>query len=157
LKKGFWEGILLMTKTETLARVDLFSTLTARELQVLAQSCQERKYSVGTTIIRQGDVGVGLYVLRSGKARVTRSNNADRAEEQLGIVEAVDVLGEMALLDDLPRSATVAALEDVDALLLPIWEFRATLRNHPDIALKLLAVLSRRLRRAEVMRSEWCL
>jgi CRP/FNR family transcriptional regulator len=148
---------MIMTKTETLARVDLFSTLTPKELQVLAQSCQERKYSAGTTIITQGDVGVGLYVLISGKVRVTRANNPDRAEEQLGIVEAVDVLGEMALLDDLPRSATVVALEDVDALLLPIWEFRATLRNHPDIALKLLAVLSRRLRRAEVLRSEWCL
>jgi CRP/FNR family cyclic AMP-dependent transcriptional regulator len=146
-----------MKKTETLARVELFSTLTPRELQVLAQSCQERTYSAGTTIIRQGDVGVGLYVLIKGKVRVTRANNADRAEEHLGTVEAVDVLGEMALLDDLPRSATVVALEEVRALLLPIWEFRAALRSHPDIALKLLAVLSRRLRRAEIIRSEWCL
>jgi CRP/FNR family cyclic AMP-dependent transcriptional regulator len=146
-----------MTKTEALAHVELFSTLTAREVQVLAQSCQERQYSAGTTIITQGDVGVGLYVLIKGKVRVTRANNPDRAEEQLGIVEAGNVLGEMALLDDLPRSASVEALEDVEALVLPIWEFRAALRSHPDIGLKLLAVLSRRLRRAEVMRSEWCL
>jgi CRP/FNR family transcriptional regulator len=55
----------------------------------------------------------------------------------------------MALLDDLPRSATVTAVEDVTALLLPVWEFRSTLQSHPSIALKLLGVLSRRLRKAE--------
>jgi len=49
----------------------------------------------------------------------------------------------------LPRSATVTAVTDVTALLLPVWEFRTTLRNHPDIALRLLSVLSHRLRKAE--------
>ena len=143
-----------MTKEETLGHVDLFSTLTKRELQTLAQSCQERKYGAGTTIIAQGDAGVGLYVLRSGTVRIIRANNPDRAEEELGVVSAVDVLGEMALLDDLPRSATVVAVEDVDALVLPIWEFRATLRNHPDIAVKLLSVLSRRLRKSEARHND---
>ncbi|HLZ55868.1 MAG TPA: cyclic nucleotide-binding domain-containing protein [Ktedonosporobacter sp.] len=138
-----------MTKEETLAHVDLFSTLDKKELQVLAKSCQERSYSAGTTIVTQGDSGVGLYVLRSGKVRITQAQNPDRAEEELGTVSAVDVLGEMALLDDLPRSATMTAVDDVDALLLPVWEFRTILRNHPDIAVKLLSVLSRRLRKAE--------
>jgi CRP/FNR family transcriptional regulator len=55
----------------------------------------------------------------------------------------------MALLDDLPRSATVTAIDEVTALLLPIWEFRTAIRNHPDIALKLLSVLSHRLRKVE--------
>ena len=55
----------------------------------------------------------------------------------------------MALLDDLPRSATVTAIDDVTALLLPIWDFRSVLHSHPDIAVKMLAVLSRRLRKAE--------
>ncbi len=143
-----------MTKEETLGHVDLFSTLTKRELQTLAQSCQERKYGAGTAIIAQGDAGVGLYVLKSGTVRIIRANNPDKAEEELGVVSAVDVLGEMALLDDLPRSATVVAVEDVDALVLPIWEFRATLRNHPDIAVKLLSVLSRRLRKSEARHND---
>ena len=56
---------------------------------------------------------------------------------------------EMALLDDLPRSATITAVDDVTALLLPIWDFRAVMQSHPDIAVKLLGVLSRRLRKAE--------
>jgi CRP/FNR family transcriptional regulator len=134
---------------DTLARVDLFSKLQKKELQVLAKSCQERKYSAGTIIFSQGDTGVGLYVLKSGKARITLAGEPGKAEEELAIVGPGDVLGEMALLDDLPRSATVTAINEVTALLLPVWEFRSLLRTHPDISLSLLAVLSRRLREAE--------
>jgi CRP/FNR family cyclic AMP-dependent transcriptional regulator len=139
---------------DTLARVDLFSTLNKKELVALAHSCQERSYKAGTTIISQGDSGVGLYVLKSGKVRIIQGNNPDRAEEVLGTAGPGDVLGEMALLDDLPRSASIEAIEDVTALLLPVWEFRSILRSNPDIALKLLAVLSRRLRRAEAARQQ---
>ena len=134
---------------DTLARVDLFRSLDKKDLRLLAASCQERKYSAGSTLIKQGDTGVGLYVLTNGKVRVTRVNNPDKLEEELDIAGAGSVLGEMALLDDLPRSATVTAIEDVTALLLPVWEFRTTLQSHPDIALRLLSVLSRRLRKAE--------
>lgn len=134
---------------DALARVELFSGLDKKELHTLAESCQERKYSAGTRIMSQGDTGVGLYIITGGKVRITRSSGPGQAEEDLAAVGAGDVLGEMALLDDLPRSASVTAVEDVTALLLPIWEFRTVMRNHPDIALKLLAVLSRRLRKAE--------
>jgi len=134
---------------DTLARVDLFRGLDKKDLHVLGGSCQERNYSAGSTLIKQGDTGVGLYILTSGKVRVTRVNNPDRPEEELDIAGAGSVLGEMALLDDLPRSATVTAIEDVSALLLPVWEFRSTLQSHPDIAIRLLSVLSRRLRKAE--------
>ena len=133
---------------DTLAQVDLFKNLDKKELHLLATSCQERKYSAGSTLIKQGDTGVGLYVLTSGRVHITQAH-PDRAEEDLGIAGAGSVLGEMALLDDLPRSATVTATEDVTALLLPVWEFRTTLQSHPDIAIKLLGVLSRRLRKAE--------
>lgn len=138
-----------MANEETLAQVNLFSALDKKELQILAKSCQERSYSAGATIMAQGDAGVGLYVIKSGKVRIIQANNPDRAEEVLGTAGPGEVLGEMALLDDLPRSASVVAQEDVTALLLPVWEFRAALRNHPDITFKLLAALSRRLRKAE--------
>ncbi len=134
---------------DTLARVELFNGLSKKDLQLLSQSCKERKYSAGTVLITQGDTGAGLYVITAGKVRITQANNPDRAEEEIGSASAGDVLGEMALLDDLPRSATVTAVDDVTALLLPVWEFRAVLRNNPDIALHLLAALSRRLRKVE--------
>ena len=134
---------------DTLARVPLFSSLDKKELQEIARSCQERKYNPGATLIKQGDTGVGLYVITKGRVHITQVSNPDRLEEDLGTAGPGEILGEMALLDDLPRSATVTAIDEVTALLLPVWEFRAALRNHPEIALKLLSVLSHRLRRVE--------
>ena len=140
---------------ETLAHVDLFSTLDKKELQVLAGSCQERTYGTGSTIFTQGDAGAGLYVLKSGKIRLMQANDPDRAEVEIGVVGAGEVMGEMALLDDMPRSATATAMEEVDVLVLPVWDFRGVLRQHPDMALKLLSALSRRLRKVEARRREW--
>ena len=134
---------------DTLARVDLFSSLDKKELETLSKSCHERKYSAGSALIKQGDTGVGLYVIINGHVKTTLAKHPDRAEVDLGTYGPGSVLGEMALLDDLPRSATITAVDDVTALLLPVWEFRTTLRSHPEIALKLLAVLSRRLRKIE--------
>ena len=134
---------------DILARVDLFSDLTRKELGEIGRSCQQRNYPADTILVKQGDTGVGLYILTQGQVRVTQERNPDKAEVELGINGPGDVFGEMALLDDLPRSATITAIDDVTALLLPVWEFRTTLRNHPDIALKLLSVVSRRLRKAQ--------
>jgi CRP/FNR family transcriptional regulator, cyclic AMP receptor protein len=134
---------------DTLARVDLFAGLDKKDLQLLAGACQERKYSAGSTLIKQGDTGVGLYVITGGTVRITKATDPDKAEIDLGTAGPGNVIGEMSLLDDLPRSATVTAVNDVTALLLPVWEFRTTLRNQPNIALRLLTTLSRRLRKAE--------
>lgn len=134
---------------DTLAHVELFSSLDKRELQTLAKSSQERTYSAGTTLFSQGDSGSGLYILKSGKVSITQRSGAQGAEKEINTVGAGETLGEMALLDDQPRSATVTAVEDVTALLLPVWEFRGVIKSHPDIALKLLATLSRRLRKVQ--------
>jgi CRP/FNR family cyclic AMP-dependent transcriptional regulator len=134
---------------DTLARVELFAGLEKKDLQLLAGTCREREYSAGSTLIKQGDTGVGLYIITSGTVHITKETDPDKAETDLGTVGPGNVLGEMSLLDDLPRSASVIAVSDVTALLLPVWEFRATIRNNPDIALRLLSTLSRRLRKAE--------
>ena len=84
-----------------------------------------------------------------------QANDPDRAEVEIGVIGAGEVMGEMALLDDLPRSATAIAVDEVDVLVLPVWDFRGVLRQHPDMALKLLAALSRRLRKVETRRREW--
>lgn len=134
---------------DALAKVDLFSGLEKKDLRLLARACQERKYPAGTTLISQGDSGVGLYMIISGRVRITQAVDPDKAEVVLAEEGPGSVLGEMALLDQMPRSATITAIEDVTALLLPVWEFRTTLQQHPDIAIALLAVLSRRLRAAQ--------
>jgi len=138
---------------DTLARVDLFSGLRKKELTEVAKCCRDGKYSPGSVLISQGEQGLGLFILTKGTARITRKNSPDGAEEVLGTAGTGDVIGEMALLDDLPRSATVTAVDEVTVILLPLWEFRRILRrilhSDPDVGLDLLAVLSRRLREAE--------
>ena len=135
---------------ETLANVELFAGLDKKELRHIATSCQERKYTAGTVLMQQGSTGAGLFVITAGHVKITKEVDPDRAEVNIATAGPGDVLGEMALLDDLPRSATVIAVDDVTALLLPIWDFRSALRNNPEIALKLLMTLTRRLRKAEV-------
>ncbi len=138
---------------DALARVDLFSGLRKKDLKDLAAHCKERTMSPGSILLSQGEQGVGLFILTKGTARITRKNSPDGAEEVLGQAVAGDVIGEMALLDDLPRSATVTAVDEVTVLLLPLWEFRRILRevfnSDPNVGLDLLAVLSRRIRKAE--------
>ena len=143
---------------DALARVDLFSGLPKKELKDLATYCREGTYSAGSVLLSQGEQGLGLFILTKGTVRITRKNSPDGAEEVLGTAGAGDVIGEMALLDDLPRSATVTAVDDVTLLALPFWEFRRILRrilsSDPDVGLDLLAVLSRRLRKAEQRATE---
>ncbi|HEX7733242.1 MAG TPA: cyclic nucleotide-binding domain-containing protein [Ktedonobacteraceae bacterium] len=134
---------------DTLASVELFSGLDKKELHHIANSCQERKYTAGTALMKQGSTGAGLFVITAGHVKITKETDPDHAEVEVATAGPGEVLGEMALLDDLPRSANVIATEDVTALLLPIWDFRAALRGNPDIALKLLAALTHRLRAVE--------
>lgn len=133
---------------DVLAQVPLFANLTKRDLQLLSSNCREREYPAGATLMRQGETGVGLFIITRGQVRVTRKGD-DGTEHELRTMSRGEVLGEMSLLDDLPRSASVTAIDPTTALVLPVWDFRATLREAPDMGIKLLAVLSRRLRVAE--------
>jgi CRP/FNR family transcriptional regulator, cyclic AMP receptor protein len=138
---------------DALARVDLFSGLRYKDLTEVAKCCRVGKYLPGSVLISQGEKGAGLFIISKGTVRITRTNSPDGPEEVLGTAGAGDVIGEMALLDDMPRSATVTAVDDVTVISLPLWEFRITmrriLRSDPDVGLDLLAVLSRRVRKAE--------
>jgi CRP/FNR family transcriptional regulator, cyclic AMP receptor protein len=131
----------------TLARVPLFVDLSQRELQRLAAACAEREYAAGDVLVRQGDPGAGLFVIESGRVRVMRHEEGSARE--LSVMGPGEVFGEMALLDEYPRSATVTAIEPTRVILLPVFDFRAALHEDGDISIRLLAVISRRLRRAE--------
>lgn len=134
---------------DVLAQVPLFSDLTKSELQVLAANCREREYPAGATLMRQGETGIGLFIITGGKVQVAQQTSSGDVRD-LGTFERGAVLGEMSLLDDLPRTATVTALEPTRALAIPVWDFRAALREQPEIGIKMLAILSRRLRRSEM-------
>lgn len=130
---------------DQLKQVELFEGLDAKELKLLAKTCTERQYPTGAVLMKEGEPGAGLFILVEGKVSVSQG----QPPQEITTLSAGEVLGEMALLDDLPRSATVTALEPSRCLLVPVWDFRATLRETPDIAIKLLIQLSRRLRKTE--------
>lgn len=138
---------------DVILQVPLFQSLTKRELQVLSNNCREREYPAGSVLLRQGETGVGLFIITGGRVNVTQTT-PDGETRELGSFSRGDVLGEMSLLDDQPRTATVVASEPTTALVIPVWDFRAALRESPDIGVKLLTVLSRRLRRAEAQAQE---
>ncbi len=134
---------------DQLKQVDLFESLDPKEVRLIAKTCTERQYAAGAVLMQEGEPGAGLFILTEGKVRVTQSAGAGNPPRDIATLEAGEVLGEMALLDDLPRSATVTAIEPSRCLLIPVWDFRAALRESPEIAIKLLAQLSRRLRKTE--------
>ncbi len=133
---------------DALAQVPLFQGLTRRELQVLAANSREREYPVGATLLRQGETGVGLFIITAGAVHVSQ-DAPDGAKRDLGDFGRGAALGEMSLLDDMPRTATVVATEPTKAIVIPVWDFRASLREAPEISIKLLTVLSHRLRSSE--------
>lgn len=133
---------------DALAQVPLFQGLTRRELTVLAANAREREYPEGATLLRQGETGVGLFIITAGTVHVSQTS-PDGETRELGDYGRGAALGEMSLLDDLPRTATVVAKEPTKAIVIPVWDFRASLREAPEISIKLLTVLSHRLRASE--------
>ena len=133
--------------TEFLKRVRWFEDLDQRSLDAIANAAVEQTYQPGHEIVRQGDTGVGAFIIRSGKVEVVQERSGK--EMKIATLGPGDVFGEMALLDEFPRSATVRAVEPTTALGIQRWHFRGILESHPQIALKLLPILTRRIRSAE--------
>src|SRR5260370_6976403 len=95
---------------DALARVDLFSGLSQKELKDLATHCSESTYRPGSVLLSQGEQGLGPDILTKGTVRITRKNSPDGAEELLATAGVGDVIGELAPLDPLPPSAPSPAL-----------------------------------------------
>lgn len=127
---------------ELLRRVPLFADCSKRDLQTVARAVRPIPHRAGTMIAREGDPGVGLFILVDGVADVTIGGKK-RATLGPG-----DFFGEIALLDGGPRTASVTARTDVQLLGLTEWVFRGLMIEHPSIALKTLRQMAGRLRAA---------
>lgn len=141
-----------MNTEELLARVGLFQSLSKKHLTQLARLATSQQYAPGQVIVSEGDTGLGLYVIASGSVEV-RHERPGHEPLVLNTLGAGEFFGEMALLDDYPRSATVVARGQTECLTLTKWHFLAELESHPEMALPLLSILSRRIR-AERQRAE---
>ena len=128
---------------EALRNVPLFAGIDDRDLERLGRLFRERTFSEGATVVREGDPGVGFFVILEGSAEVSAGGELRSA---LG---PGDAFGEMALLDEGPRSATVVAATDLRCLGLSAWEFRPFLEEHPSVAWAMLQTLARRVRELE--------
>lgn len=134
-------------KIDLLARVPLLHELEAGALDLLASTTRQQAFPSGSTIVEIGDPGRSLYLLLDGQVQVVYpSRNSDFELARLG---PGDFFGEMALLNDKPRSATVRALTPVDLLVLDKEDFRRVVTDTPGLALSLLSTLSGRIRSAD--------
>jgi CRP-like cAMP-binding protein len=132
--------------SDVLLQVPLFAELTPTELATLSGSLRRRRFTRGKVIFVRGDPGDGLYVLESGRVKIVLTS-PDGKEIVLAILGPTDFFGDLALLDGEPRSADAVATEAGELLLLQRHDFLRFLEAHPPIAVQLLAILSRRLRR----------
>lgn len=130
-----------------LRRVPLFADLEEGELERFSRVAIPRSYPSGTRVFHEGDHSDACYIVRSGSFRVTREYSDGRAIT-LATLGPGDIFGELAMLDGDVRSASVEALSDGELLALPAGDVRALLARHPDITVKLVAALVRRLRAA---------
>ncbi|HML25045.1 MAG TPA: Crp/Fnr family transcriptional regulator [Aggregatilinea sp.] len=134
-----------MSTEQFLRNVSLFANLTAAELEPLARRLVTREYEPGAVIFSQGSPGNSMYIVRSGlvDAVLTSEDGSERILAQFGPEQ---FFGEFGLLDGLPRSATMVAREPSDLLKLGRTEFFGFLEMYPAVSIKLLVLLSRRLR-----------
>lgn len=139
---------MAMSYTELLQKVSLFQNVDAEELERLAALLQPREVRRDTQIVAQDEPGDSMFVIARGRVKVVLFGDNGR-EVILTLLKAGDFFGEMALVDDLPRSANVVAQEDSTVLILKRDQFVEHVRNSPSTALNIMGELSRRLRRAD--------
>lgn len=137
------------SREEKLAKVPLFDGLSREALALVAAVATDETHARGTRIFQYGEVGDKLYVILEGKVRISREV-AGMGEEALAVLGSGEVFGEMALLDEIPRSADATAHESVRLVVITKEAFDDLLFLHKDLAYEVLwacvRMLSARLR-----------
>ena len=135
---------MVSEKVDYLATVSLFSHLSKKDLRRLASQSRYCSFKFGDIIINEGERDGRLYILLSGKVNVFKSYRT-RKEKRLRTLEPPAYFGEIALIDDLVRSASVVAMRDTKTLCLDKLNLDREIERNPIIAKKLLQMLNRRL------------
>jgi CRP-like cAMP-binding protein len=134
-----------MSKETALAKVGLFANLEPKYIRGIAQICTERTFNEGEVLMRQGDDGIGLYIILSGKVKVEKADKTGRQVE-LASNGPGDIMGEFSVLDGAKRTATVTAVETTNCLVLASWEFNSFMKAHPEVAIDILPIILKRFR-----------
>ena len=131
-----------------LKRVPLFSGLGERQLEKVAAGSVRRSFARGRMVVAEGEPSSALYILLAGRAKVQRSDSEGK-EVILAVLGSGECVGEMSLIDDAPRSASVITMESCEFMAINKETFLATLEENPPIALKIMKGLVKRLREAD--------
>ena len=119
--------------TDLLAKVPLLSSLDRKELEALAKEFTERTFPAGTVVVREGDThGMGFFVVVDGEGVISIGG------QEVGKVARGSYFGEVALISDRVRTATVTATTDLKTLVMTFWDFRAFVKGDAEVAWKLL-------------------
>ena len=129
-------------KAAALAAVPLFDGISAESMDRLAAVAGEQDFGAGQFIVRQGQVGTGLYVIVSGSVKVLRG------ADELARLGTGEFFGELSVIDQQPRNASVQAAEPTACLALASWDLLALLENDPQLALNMIKTLVARVRSA---------
>lgn len=134
-----------MEHIETLKQVPLFSNLSDKNLKRVAKLCKRRTFAGDEAIVHQGDDGVGLFVITSGKVKIVKKTE-EGGELDIATHGPGEFFGEFSVLDGAPRTASVIAVEPTECLVVVSWDFRSLMDSHPRIALQIMPVLVTRFR-----------
>jgi CRP/FNR family transcriptional regulator, cyclic AMP receptor protein len=127
------------TKVDALRNSPLFEGLSKKELAELAQRAEDMELEPGTVLCREGEIGHEFFVLVDGDVQIERKG------QDLGTRHGGDFIGEIALLEEIERTATVTATTPLRVLVLTRTGFKRTVEQHPGVELKVLRTLARRV------------
>lgn len=144
----------MITPLAVLKKIALFASLADGDLDNLTMLLRRKSLAKGETLFRQGDEGTALYVILQGQIKISLSRRTDTVT--LAVLGAGEFLGEMALLDGLPRSTDAIAQDDSQLYVLNRRDFLAFLANNEDAVRAVLAALSLRLRKTDKQVAELC-
>lgn len=130
---------------EFLKNVPLFSGLSSRQLKKLANAVVPRSFSAGDEMVKQGENGVGIFIIISGQAEAIREMDGGESVT-VNSFESTDFFGELALLTEGPRTASVHAKTDVECVVLARWNFIPLLKEDAEMGVSVAQELAARFR-----------
>jgi CRP/FNR family transcriptional regulator, cyclic AMP receptor protein len=131
-----------------LSRVPLFAGLPEDKVATLETLTQRRSFRRGEVVFHKGDPGDTLYVIAQGQVKIVLPSDSGE-EALLGVLDEGEFFGELSLIDEQPRSATIVATEQTETLVLRRDDFLKFVVSSPELAIDMLRVLSRRLRETD--------
>ncbi|NWJ45153.1 MAG: cyclic nucleotide-binding domain-containing protein [Chloroflexi bacterium] len=131
---------------EVLKQVSLFSGMDKHHLGLISKIITVRQFEAGDTIVKQGDDGIGFYIVASGLVEIQKV--IDGTPKKVAEIGEGEFFGELALFEETPRSATVIAAEPSTCYVITRWHFNGAIESNPTIAVHMLPVIAKRYTKA---------